>query len=177
MKTEKRMTKQIDQGFAPIVGDKPKVLILGTMPSQKSLEQQQYYGHPQNRFWWIMGQLFGFDATLPYQDRVECVSQYPIVIWDVIASCHRPGSLDSAIDEQTLVPNTIPELLHAYPSIRYIAFNGKAAQRLFRKHLKDALVSMDVIQLALPSTSPAHASMKPEQKLEQWRQIIKAFNE
>ena len=158
-----------DHGFKPIVGEHPRVLILGTMPSQKSLAQSQYYGHPQNRFWWIMSELFGFELSLDYAARVELVSSKGIAIWDVIASCHRPGSLDASIDESSLTPNPIPSLLSQFPSISLIAFNGQAAGKLFAKHI---CAELNVPTLVLPSTSPAHASMKPEQKLMAWRAIL-----
>lgn len=163
------MHKPIEQGFAPILGEQPEILILGTMPSVASLQVQQYYGHPRNAFWWIMGQLFDFDASLPYPQRAEQLKRHKVAVWDVIASCHRPGSLDSRIDKDTVKANDFAGLFAGISSFKLLAFNGQAAEKLFGKH-----IGFDVwtgARFTLPSTSPAHASLTWEQKLDQWRQI------
>lgn len=158
----------LDHGFAPIIGEAPRVLVLGTMPSQQSLAKQQYYGHPQNRFWWIISELIGFDAEL-YQDKVTQAKARGLAIWDVCGSCHRPGSLDSAIAPDSVQANPLKQLIASYPSLQCIAFNGQAAYKLFQKHIsREPLLP----ELVLPSTSPAYAAMKPEQKLEQWRALV-----
>lgn len=164
------MVKLIDQGFPPIVGEGPEILILGTMPSVASLRAQQYYGHPRNAFWWIMSQLFHFELSLPYQQRAEQLKKNKLAVWDVVASCHRPGSLDSRIDRETVKANDFDGLFHEIDSFKLLAFNGQAAEKLFQQH-----VGFDICQvprLCLPSTSPAHAARTREQKLAQWRQII-----
>lgn len=167
--------KHIDTGFAPILGDEPRVLVLGTMPSVASLESQQYYGHPRNAFWWIMSQICGFDSTQTYENKVTHVKRVGVAIWDVIESCHRPGSLDSAIDQSTLTPNDIQNLLTTYCSIRAICFNGQAAQKLFIKHLdKNFTNNLEPDIHILPSTSPANAGMTRENKLEKWL-IIESY--
>jgi len=167
MKGEERI---IDEGFAPILGVNPKVLILGTLPSVKSLEHQQYYGNPQNAFWWSMSELLSFDLSISYIERVELVKQNSIAIWDVIERCHRPGSLDSRIDQSTLVANDFSSLLSEVSTIKLVAFNGQAASKLFNKY-----VSVDKWNgefMTLPSTSPANAAMKKQDKLEHWREVL-----
>ena len=167
--------KKIDTGFAPIVGHEPRILVLGTMPSVASLESQQYYGHPRNAFWWIMSQICGFNDDLSYEDRVIEAKKSKVAIWDVIESCHRPGSLDSAIDQSSLKPNDIQSILEMHPSIRALCFNGQAAHKLFVKHLhKSFVANLEHDIHILPSTSPANAAMSRENKLEKWL-IIESY--
>jgi len=158
--------KAIDQGFAPLLGKCPKVLILGTLPSVKSLQEQQYYGHPQNAFWWLMSQMCGFEPGLSYSERVSHLLANHIAVWDVIQSCHRPGSLDSKIDQSTLETNDFLSLLGETSTIKAIAFNGQSASKLFSKFVDAEKWKGDFI--VLPSTSPANASMRKETKLEKW---------
>lgn len=161
--------KVIEQGFAPILGELPEILILGTMPSVASLQAQQYYGHPRNAFWWIMAELFGFDPAIPYAQRVEQLKLEHVAVWDVIAACHRPGSLDSRIDAATVQPNDLPGLFHEQPGLKLLAFNGQMAAKLFKQFI--GFQHWPGEHVVLPSTSPAHAALKREQKLEQWRRI------
>jgi hypoxanthine-DNA glycosylase len=163
------VVKLIDHGFPPILGDQPEVLILGTMPSVASLQAQQYYGHPRNAFWWIMAQLFHFDHELPYPARVEHLKQNRVAVWDVIDSCHRPGSLDSRIDQETVNANDFADLFAGLPSLKLLAFNGQTAEKLFKQHVGSEVWSGT--RITLPSTSPAHASKTREQKLLHWSQI------
>ncbi len=161
--------KAIDYGFKPVLGPNPKVLILGTMPSVASLNSQQYYGHPRNAFWWIMGQLLGFECTLDYPQRTDFLIQKHIALWDVIASCHRPGSLDSRIDEGTIQVNPLQNLFLSCPHLKLLAFNGQSAFKLFSKHIGlDGFAGEHVV---LPSTSPANAATSREEKLAQWAMI------
>jgi len=165
--------KQIDTGFAPVLGVNPSVLVLGTMPSVRSLEDQQYYAHPRNTFWWIMSQLFEFDIGLPYSQRCEWVVKRGVAIWDVIGSCYRPGSLDANIDQTTLQPNDFSSLLGKNSKLRLLAFNGQAAEKLFQKHVPaDDRAKFGGEQIVMPSTSPANAAMKRKAKLAWWRVIL-----
>lgn len=84
-------------GFEPVVGTEPRVLILGSMPSEASLAAGCYYAHPRNRFWRVVGECFGFDPTLPYKERLDALEASGAALWDTIESCERTGSLDSAI--------------------------------------------------------------------------------
>lgn len=159
----------IEEGFKPLLGFEPKVLILGTMPSVQSLKTQQYYGHPRNAFWWIMSELCHFDVALTYHERVEKVKTRHIAIWDVVASCYRPGSLDSKIDQTSVTANQLEALFENHPSLKLLVFNGQAADKLFRKFIGDDVWQGD--KLILPSTSPANAALSKEKKLLQWLQI------
>ena len=166
MKDEEKL---IEEGFKPLLGREPQVLILGTMPSVQSLKTQQYYGHPRNAFWWIMSELCGFDFALPYKERVLNLLSNNIAVWDVIASCHRPGSLDSKIDQSTVTVNPLSDLCENTPSIKLIAFNGQAAEKLFTKFINKHDWQGNTI--ILPSTSPANAALSKEKKLTQWAPI------
>lgn len=153
-------------GFPPILGSSPRILILGTLPGAESLKQQQYYAHPQNAFWKMLEALFNIPAKATYAERCEGVKAARLAIWDVCHSACRPGSLDSAISAETVIANNITGLLTDTPSIELIAFNGNTAATLFKKHIK-ALPQVDTI--TLPSTSPAHASLRFAEKLERWQ--------
>ena len=154
-------------GFMPVVGEKPRILILGSMPSVKSLEEVQYYAHPRNAFWRIQADLFGEEYTENYEERILRLKRHGIALWDSVRSCVRPGSLDSAITD--VIPNDIPQLLRDNPSITHIFFNGRASESIFRKHHKQLAGFPNTL---LPSTSPAAAMYTFEQKLEQWRCIL-----
>ena len=165
-------------GFAPILGAMPRVLILGSMPSVASLEKQEYYGKPQNAFWRIMGELFGAGLELPYAQRASHLAEQGVAVWDVLASCVRSGSLDSAIDTQTAEPNDIAGLLTEQPAITHIFFNGKTAEAIFRKRVLNGIEQIrPAIKLTnLPSTSPAMAALRFEQKLAHWQAVLDAVN-
>lgn len=159
--------------FPPIASKTSRVLILGTMPGEASLRQRQYYAHPQNAFWKIIGGIVGFDPTIPYQDRVDLVQSAGIAVWDVLKSCVRVSSLDSAIDASSVVPNDFARFLAEYPRIERICFNGTKAEALFMKHVRPRLAANpDVQHLRLPSTSPANASLSLSQKVRAWQAIV-----
>lgn len=156
------------QSFNYILSHEPPVaLILGSLPSVTSLEQQQYYAHPQNAFWRIIEALFANGAPCNYAQRIELLKQNRIALWDVIATAKREGSLDSAIQPASVIPNDIVGLIRAYPSIQAIYLNGGTAATLFKRHIAKQL-STTVQIILLPSTSPAHARMGFEEKLGKW---------
>src|SRR5689334_12191637 len=101
-----RQTMTRVESFPPIVADNSKVLILGSMPGVASIKVRQYYAHPRNAFWPIMGALFGVDPLLPYPERIARVRAAGVALWDSLQACVRPGSLDSAITEE--VSNDFP---------------------------------------------------------------------
>lgn len=157
------------RSFAPITGDDPRVLVLGSMPGVASLDAHRYYAHPRNLFWPIIGTLLGFDPALPYDARIAHVRAHGIALWDVAGECVRQGSLDARIDAGSVVPNDIRGLLARHPGITRIRFNGATAESLFRRHVLPKLDAVPDL-LRLPSTSPAHAALGFEAKLAAWRE-------
>jgi hypoxanthine-DNA glycosylase len=155
------------QGFPPVAGSDARVLILGSMPSVASLEAAQYYAFTRNAFWRIMGDLFGAGPELTYPQRLEQLVAQRVALWDVIAECHRPGSLDASIAEGSLQTNDFATFFRRHPSIIRVAFNGQTAARLFRQRVRPVL-EREFEYLTLPSTSPAHAAKSYAQKLEAW---------
>jgi len=157
-----------DYGFPPVSGSDAALLILGSMPSRKSLDEQQYYAHPRNAFWPIMGGLFGFDARLPYEQRLQQLKNKRIALWDVAHHCVRPGSLDANMRE--VDANDFMAFFTAHPRIQHIFFNGRKAEELFRQlalpRLGDSVKAVELHPL--PSTSPANAGMSREQKQAAW---------
>lgn len=154
-------------GFPPIIDEKCRVLVLGSMPSVVSLERQQYYGHKQNFFWPMMFQIFDQAYSDDYAVKQQLLLHHHVALWDVLASCEREGSLDSNITNE--VPNEISGLLIKYPSIRYLLFNGGKAFQSFKRNFPALLQQLEYYQM--PSTSPAH-TMKREQKLQKWQIIL-----
>ena len=160
--------------FAPISDPHAKVLILGSMPGRMSLEQGQYYAHPRNVFWKIVDDLTAIDQTRPYEARVDGLRQKRIAVWDVLKACTRPGSLDSAIDESSIVPNDFEPFLSDHPAISRIFFNGLKADNAYRKHVWQTLSdrSKGLEYRRLPSTSPANAALPYPEKLARWGVIV-----
>lgn len=157
--------------FAPVADRSSRLLILGSMPGKASLLAREYYAHPRNAFWRIMGELFGVDPGAPYRERLVALGAAGIALWDVLGSCVREGSLDSDIDDASIVVNPFPEFLRAHPAIRTLCFNGAKAEASFRRHALPGLARGGA-QLAfhrLPSTSPANASIAYPEKLAAWR--------
>lgn len=158
----------------PIADPDARVLLLGSMPGLASLAAQQYYAHPRNTFWPLLGALLGFNANAPYAERVTALLAARIAVWDVLAACRRHGSLDSAILPASEQANDFGVFLRAHPGIRLVAFNGGAAYALFRRHalpqLGSAAANLTLRQL--PSTSPAHAARTFEDKLVLWRAVM-----
>jgi hypoxanthine-DNA glycosylase len=156
-------------GFPPIIGDDPKILILGSLPGVASITQQQYYAHPQNAFWRILEALFQITANADYAVRCEQVKAAKLAIWDACHAAYRPGSLDSAISHETVIANDINGLLAQHQSIQLLAFNGNAAATLFKKHSQ---LEHPVSTVILPSTSPANAGIPYAKKLEKWAVLL-----
>ncbi|HVP97517.1 DNA-deoxyinosine glycosylase [Methanoregula sp.] len=150
-------------GLSPVTGRDPEVLILGSFPSRMSLEKGEYYGNPKNQFWKIMEQLFGIDPDLPYAARTALLAEHRIALWDVLCSCRREGSMDTAIRDP--VPNDIRGFIAAHPTIRCIALNGGTAGRYFNR------LNPGLPGLVLPSTSPAYAGMPLAEKIRHWARI------
>lgn len=166
--------RALKQAFPPILGEHPRLLVLGSMPGEASLRLGQYYGHGRNAFWPIMQALLGIPASADYAERASALRRAGIALWDVIAACERQGSLDSAIRAESIRVNDFRALLDEHPSIRCIAFNGGTAEREFDRHASPALrpAQQRIERLRLPSTSPAHAGMSFAAKLAAWRVLL-----
>ncbi len=153
-------------GLPPIIDQRARVLILGSFPSAASLAAGQYYAHPRNQFWRLLGAVLGQPLQdLDYPFRVASVQAAGIAIWDVFASCSREGSLDASIRDP--VANELGALREQAPKLRRICFNGRMAARRIRE-----VEALGFAALVLPSTSPAHASMSLAAKLARWRAAL-----
>lgn len=157
--------------FSPIADTSARVLILGSMPGKESLRAQQYYAHPRNAFWMIMGELFGAAPTLAYESRVQILKSAGVAVWDVLASCTRDGSLDADIDKASIEPNDFNAFFRRHPTISAVFFNGTMAEHCFERHVLAQLKSPPRHYQRLPSTSPANASVRYEKKREAWAVI------
>jgi TDG/mug DNA glycosylase family protein len=160
--------------FPPIADANARVLILGTMPGKESLRAAQYYAHPRNAFWKIMGELVGAGFDLPYDARVQKLKAARIAVWDVLASCVRESSLDADIDADTMVVNDFESFYNAHPKITDVFFNGAIAEKFYRIHTQSLHLHRVLNYQRLPSTSPAHAGMRYAQKLQAWQAVAKA---
>lgn len=154
-------------GLPPVIARSSRLVVLGSFPGVASLRAGQYYAHPRNQFWPLLGALWGIDLmALPYAERLAQIKRRGLGLWDVYASCRREGSLDQAIEEPVL--NDLSSLRVCAPSLRWVAHNGGESARVAR-HLR----ALDFEVLRLPSSSPANASWSFERKLAAWRA---AFN-
>ncbi|GAB3730989.1 DNA-deoxyinosine glycosylase [Silanimonas algicola] len=161
----------------PRLGAAPRALVLGSMPGVASLRAGQYYAHPRNAFWPLMAALFGVQGDAPYEARIEALNARGVGLWDVLAACVRPGSLDAAIVPGSERPNDIAGLVAARPGIAVLALNGGTAVRLFERHVAPGLARLGrgPAVLRLPSTSPAHAALAFEAKRDAWRALAEAM--
>ncbi len=166
----------METGFSAIADENAEILILGSMPSVQSLQQQQYYAHPRNAFWPIMAALFDMDKEWSYQQRCQHLVANKIAVWDALKACQRQGSLDKNIEMNSMISNDFNHFLKHHPKIQSIFFNGSKAEQVFKQHVLPTLDDQFKLlpQARLPSTSPAHAAMKFDQKLEVWKQILSA---
>lgn len=152
-------------------------IVLGSMPGQVSLENVQYYAHPRNAFWPIMRSYFAFNASNSYQQNVAELIDSGIALWDVIAHCQRQGSLDSAIVTSSIQTNPFEQLFAEYNKIKHVFLNGQKAISLFEKKVLTKLNGVEGLQIyKLPSTSPAYAAMKYQDKEKVWHQALADAN-
>ena len=155
------------RSFAPVVDARVRVLVLGSLPGERSLAQQRYYGHPHNQFWRLMSDVLGADLVgLAYEDRLAALLRHRVGLWDSIAEAQRVGSLDSRIRGH--VGNDLRELVEGLPELRAIAFNGATSARIGLKALGGAAARFRTF--TLPSSSPAY-TLAYGDKLAQWRAI------
>lgn len=160
------------KSFKPSINNNSYILILGSMPGVKSLQEQQYYAHPQNRFWKVMGHICQTQnlPELNYSEKLEILLNNNIALWDTIKSCKRDGSLDSNI--LNITPNNIKGLLKKYPNIKTICLNGAKSYTTFKKYFPDLLDKYDCYKM--PSTSPANAKCNLNKLVEEWELILKS---
>ena len=151
------------QGLPPVIARHSRLVVLGSFPGVASLQAQQYYGHPRNHFWPLVGALWGMDlVALPYAGRLTEVRRRGLGLWDVYAGCRRQGSLDSAIEDPDF--NDLASLRRRAPGLQLVAHNGGESARAMRQV---QALGLPVVQL--PSSSPANASWSFERKLAAWR--------
>ena len=155
--------------FAPLIDKYTKVMVIGTMPGIASLEAGEYYAHPRNAFWLIMARLFNNGTAFSsYEEKKACLLSQGIGLWDNLQYCERAGSLDSNIKSE--IPNDFEALLKQYPAIRKLLFNGLKSFQFFKKFHPTLLEQLECH--ALPSTSPANAALKFEDKLQEWKKFV-----
>lgn len=162
------------QSFDAVVGERPLALVLGSMPGTVSLSAVQYYAHPRNAFWPIVLRYFETPEDVGYEQRLAVVKENGLALWDVLHSCERLGSLDSAIHRKTEQANDVQGLLQHFPSIRTVLLNGTKAAKTYHRVFSQAGFYHRVNAIALPSTSPAYAAMPYREKQAQWHLALRS---
>lgn len=168
-------------GFPPIADIRSKILILGSLPGDESIRAQEYYAHPRNQFWALIGynagcanNSSGEDTCVPnrYNDKKRFLAEKQIALWDTLQRAERDGSLDTKIKNGS--PNDFEMLFETYSNIGHIFFNGQAAQKLFLKYEKPW--ADRIPYTLLPSSSPANAQLSFEEKKEAWSAVNAALD-
>ena len=160
------MSGVVKIGLPPVAPPDARLFILGSLPGDASLTARQYYAHPQNQFWRLVGSVIGQDLhSLPYENRLACLSAHRIGLWDVIGSAERAGSLDQSIRNAN--HNRVEQLLRDYPDLEAIAFNGNKSASVGRRLLG---ASKDLVLIDLPSSSPAYTRAFAE-KATDWSKL------
>lgn len=144
------------------------ILILGSFPSVKSREQMFYYGHPQNRFFKVLGKIFHEDFHNTVDRKKAFLKKHQIALYDVIEECDIEGSADSTIKNVT--PIDLKSILEKYPKIKKIGVNGKKASSLFKKYLEKYCSGVSIYHL--PSTSPANAKCSLEELIKEYSKMF-----
>ncbi len=161
---------ELKRCFDPVVNEHTRLLVLGSLPGDKSLAVQEYYGNRQNKFWALMSEVIDLDLVpLNYPERLNALLACGVGLWDVVAEAHRPGSLDSRIRSRN--DNDLCALLACHPNIKAIAFNGGTAAKLGIKVLGSHAANYQIEEL--PSSSPAYTLAYPEKAM-RWR-ALRAF--
>lgn len=157
----------IKSSFDPISNADTTILILGSLPGDKSLELQEYYGHPRNKFWKIIAHITGAPLPLIYTEKKELLLKSRIGLWDVAHTASRKGSLDTAILNE--MANSLDEFIAAHKNLKVIGFNGMKAEKLFDKYFKR---QPGIRYVLLPSSSPANAGTSLEKACEVWSALF-----
>ena len=168
MEETRQMVKK--RSFPPSVTADCRVLVLGSLPGDESLKQCQYYAHPRNAFWKIMGTLAGFDPSLPYAERLALLNRGGVGLWDVVASGVRPGSLDQHITQEQ--PNDVADLLARFPGIAAVCCNGTASYKYLKRYFPELFLRESPAIIQMPSTSPAAARLTYEQKFRAYEEAL-----
>jgi len=159
------------RGLDPVVDDRSRVLILGTLPGDKSLRLQQYYCEPRNQFWRLISEVFGASPGRSYSERLELLASCGVGLWDVLESAERAGSSDSAIINPR--PNDFADFFANFPALRRIAFNGAKAETLWRRHVAVRTdgphESVATVRLPSSSGSPGRYVLPFEKKVVRWK--------
>ena len=155
------------QSFEPVADGNIRILILGSLPGEKSLSENEYYAHPHNRFWKIIAHITGSNIPSNYSEKTKLLLDNRMGLWDVARKAHREGSLDSNIKNE--IPNKIDDFIVNHPDIEKICFNGKKAESMFFKFFEKKAGTEYV---SLPSTSPANARYDFEELCRIWKQIL-----
>ncbi|MDE6400146.1 MAG: DNA-deoxyinosine glycosylase [Muribaculaceae bacterium] len=172
MKANQRSDSNLKEGLAPLVGENPRVLILGSLPGYESLMLQQYYSKKGNRFWEVIYSLFDKKPQETYAEKTQFLKEHGIALWDVFGAAEREGSLDSNINQE--VPNDIKMFLNEYPTVNIIAFNGQKAATSFESYFQDLEESSNLKLLTLPSSSGANRQFSFEKMKEEWKKILES---
>ena len=159
-------------GFPPLADRNARVLLLGSMPGVASLAAGRYYAHPRNDFWRIMRALLGLPEGVSYARQSRALTGAGIALWDVVHSCVRSGSLDTAIERASVRINDFRGFFAAHPGLRLICFNGTTAERLYLRRVAGEAYAPQVPLVRLPSTSPAHAARNFATKQAIWREAL-----
>jgi hypoxanthine-DNA glycosylase len=158
---------QIKTSFPPISANTTEILILGSLPGEKSLAMHEYYAHPQNKFWRIIAAITDNETPATYGDKLSLLIKNKIGVWDVVREAKRIGSLDTNIVGE--VPNDIDSFISRHKNLKVVGFNGTKAMKLFDKYFKR---QAQIKYIQLPSSSPANARIKFEKMSEKWRKVI-----
>ncbi|HYI38731.1 MAG TPA: DNA-deoxyinosine glycosylase [Allosphingosinicella sp.] len=157
---------EVKRSFPPVADDRTRLLILGSLPGEKSLAHAQYYAHPRNHFWRLIGAVIGAELTpLPYEERLRALLQARVGLWDTIGSATRSGSLDGAIRDHRA--NDLADLADRLPELRAVGFNGGKSATLGAVQLA---ARGDLALISLPSSSPAY-TLPFEDKLAAWMKL------
>lgn len=157
------------QGLPPVINKTTEYLILGTMPGEESLLNQEYYNNSRNQFWNIISSVFNNDSRfLDYNDKLNILAKNKIGLWDVLDTCEREGSLDSNIKSQTI--NNFDKLFNDFPNIKRVIFNGQESYAYFKSQNLDQSGKEFIY---LTSTSSANTHKTFEQKLQVWKTALK----
>jgi double-stranded uracil-DNA glycosylase len=161
-------------GLGPVVDQKSRVLVLGTLPGDESLRLQRYYSNPTNAFWRLLASVFGAPTGATYEERLAFLSDHGIALWDVLRSAERRGSSDAAITNAE--PNDFAQLFCSYPDLRCVAFNGGKAETFWRKYVapRPDVPSSSLVTRVLPSSSgsPGRHVLPFEEKAVRWKQFL-----